>query len=467
MSVKDSNLKHLDFLFWDIVSLCISFVFAYWLRFGEISFWKTENWSILLLVMIFLDIILTFIIRPYKGIFRRNYYQEIRRAFQLTIYNAVITFVIFYVFHIGTVYSRAVLLYTYIFYFCSSVLIKYAWKKHLGSRKHEYIPVFIFSNDQQADTVIRNVMSGDFKRFEILGIYITDGTDRKQIEDIPVFSEFDIDSLLSRNLQEVLVAVQPFALDPEDSKKLVDNGVLVNYSIDALSGIHPEESHIRHMGIINTLAVGSFSFSPGQIFYLGIKRIIDILLGIIGSLFLIPLYIFVKAAYLLDGDKEKVIYRHTRIGKGGKKIRIFKFRSMVPNADKILVELLKDEKYRREWEENQKLDDDPRITKVGKILRKTSVDELPQLLNVLIGDMSIVGPRPLVQGELEAHNGLKLYQKVRPGITGWWGCNGRSDIDYKERLELEYYYVKNVSFSLDFICILRTAKAILQHKGAK
>lgn len=140
---------------------------------------------------------------------------------------------------------------------------------------------------------------------------------------------------------------------------------------------------------------------------------------------------------------------------------------MVPNAGEILQQLLKDEKYRKQWEENQKFDDDPRITKVGAVLRKISIDELPQLINVLMGDMSLVGPRPLVEGELQYHNGLKLYEKVKPGITGWWGCNGRSNIDYSARLELEYYYVKNCSLYLDVLCIIRTIFAVLKEEGAQ
>ena len=128
---------------------------------------------------------------------------------------------------------------------------------------------------------------------------------------------------------------------------------------------------------------------------------------------------------------------------------------------------LKDEKYKKEWEEEQKFSNDPRITKVGRILRKTSIDELPQMINVLKGDMSLVGPRPLVDGELEQHGGLKLYQRVKPGITGWWGCNGRSNIDYRERLELEYYYVRNCSLYLDILCIFRTIVAVIKKDGAQ
>ena len=104
---------------------------------------------------------------------------------------------------------------------------------------------------------------------------------------------------------------------------------------------------------------------------------------------------------------------------------------------------------------------------VGRVIRKTSIDEVPQFWNILKGDMSLVGPRPLVPGELEMHDGLTLYNKVKPGITGWWACNGRSNIGYRERLELEYYYVKNCSFYLDLLCIFRTMIAVLRKDGAK
>lgn len=146
---------------------------------------------------------------------------------------------------------------------------------------------------------------------------------------------------------------------------------------------------------------------------------------------------------------------------------MYKFRTMVPDAEKILEELLEKEEYSKEWENRRKLDSDPRITAVGRFLRRTSLDEIPQVINILKGDMSVVGPRPLVPGELEMHNGLTLYNKVRPGLTGWWACNGRSNIGYKERFELEYYYVKNCSLKLDILCLARTFFAVLRREGAQ
>jgi len=201
--------------------------------------------------------------------------------------------------------------------------------------------------------------------------------------------------------------------------------------------------------------------------YIVIKRLFDIFFSLLGFCILIPLFVAIKVSFMLVGDKGKIIYHQTRVGKDGKLFNIYKFRSMIQNADEVLKDLLKNEKYRTEWEKNQKLEEDPRITKIGRFLRKTSLDELPQLVNILKGDMSIVGPRPLVQGELEDHGGSILYWKVKPGLTGWWACHGRSNLNYKERLEMEYYYINHFSFKLDFICICKTFYYVLTARGAK
>ena len=417
--------------------------------------------------MVLIDVVLTLFFRPYKGIFRRSYYQEIGNSFLLMVYNLIITFVVFYVLKIGTVFSRQVLVMTFIIYFLLSVVVKYAWKKHRSHQRNEEIPLCVVGTSGNVQSVIRNVFADDFKRYDVKGVFITDDKSQMQVEDVPVISGSIAEYVMQNKISEVLITVPSSQLDSNEYKKLAENGVTINLTVEHILGINPESIFLKHVGLYNTFSIGRFQFAPMQSFYLVIKRLMDIVIGLVGSVFLLPLWGIVKIAYLISGDTANVIYRHTRVGKDGKKIRIFKFRSMIPNADEVLKELLKDEHYRKQWEENQKLDDDPRITKVGSFLRKTSLDELPQLLNVLIGDMSLIGPRPLVEGELEFHNGLKLYQRVRPGITGWWGCNGRSDIDYKERLELEYYYVRNVGPYIDFLTIIRTIFALLSKKGAK
>lgn len=200
-----------------------------------------------------------------------------------------------------------------------------------------------------------------------------------------------------------------------------------------------------------------------------IKRTFDIIVSMIGLLFLLPIALIVKLTNICTGDFKKMFYSQIRIGKNGKEFKMYKFRSMVPNADEVLKELLaKDKKAAQEWKENQKLHNDPRITVAGKILRKTSIDELPQLFNVFWGDMSMIGPRPLVKGELDGHNGIhEIYEKVRPGVTGWWAANGRSNLSYKERLDLEYYYCEHASLWLDIKCFFKTIKVVIFKTGAK
>ena len=201
--------------------------------------------------------------------------------------------------------------------------------------------------------------------------------------------------------------------------------------------------------------------------YLIAKRILDVVFSSIMIILTLPVFLIIMLLIHLE-DGSKAIYKQKRIGKKGKIIKIYKFRSIVINAEEVLKEMLKDEKNRVEWQMYQKFSDDHRITKIGKILRKTSLDELPQLFNVLKGDMSFIGPRPLVVGELDDHNGdHEIYESVTPGITGWWASHGRSDTTYDERLKLEYYYIQNISFILDVKCFWATIKAVLLRNGAK
>lgn len=210
------------------------------------------------------------------------------------------------------------------------------------------------------------------------------------------------------------------------------------------------------------------SITKSRVLYKIIKRTFDILVSIIGCILLLPIMIIVKISYIISKDYNSIFYTQTRIGKNGKEFKLYKFRSMIPNADEVLKQLLKKSKYKKEWDRNQKLENDPRITKMGRVLRKTSLDELPQMINVLKGDMSMIGPRPLVKGELDSHNGNhQIYESVRPGISGWWAVNGRSATTYEKRLELEYYYCENCSLILDIKCFFMTITTVLHKRGAK
>lgn len=200
-----------------------------------------------------------------------------------------------------------------------------------------------------------------------------------------------------------------------------------------------------------------------KIIYELIKRLFDIIFGLIGLIILIPISLILKIIYIFNKDFNSIFYSQTRIGKNGKKFKIYKFRTMMPDAEIVLEELLKQDKYKKQWVKNQKIKDDPRITKIGRVLRKFSLDETPQFINILIGNMSLVGPRPLVEGELNNHKGnANLYESVKPGITGWWTCQGKKSMTYKKRLELEYYYIKNRGVYMDIKCIIKTIYIIFK-----
>ena len=207
---------------------------------------------------------------------------------------------------------------------------------------------------------------------------------------------------------------------------------------------------------------------PGiQGWHRAIKRTFDVLAVSVGLILLSPLFLFIAILIKLD-SKGSVFYCHKRIGLNGINIDVWKFRTMVLGADQVLKRyLIKHPELYSEWEETQKLRNDPRITRIGKILRTTSLDELPQLWNVLKGEMSLVGPRPIVEDEIRHYqHKLEIYNQVQPGITGLWQVSGRNDVSYELRVQYDEYYVRNWSIWLDFQILFRTLKVVFQRTGA-
>ena len=197
------------------------------------------------------------------------------------------------------------------------------------------------------------------------------------------------------------------------------------------------------------------------------KRVFDIGSALILLAVFSPIMLFVTCMIWIS-DRQKVIFFHERIGKNGKPFKCLKFRTMCVNADEKLRRLLQDDPAaRREWDATQKLEKDPRITKLGNFLRKTSLDELPQLWNILRGDMSMVGPRPIVDDETRHYGAfIAAYKSVRPGLTGAWQVGGRSDTTYNERVALDVDYIKNSSLFLDTKIVFKTVSTVLLGKGA-
>lgn len=198
-----------------------------------------------------------------------------------------------------------------------------------------------------------------------------------------------------------------------------------------------------------------------------IKTILDFILAFLGIIILSPIYLYI-AYKIKKEDGGKIIYAYDCIGKHGKIFKCYKFRSMIENSQEVLKKYLEDDiRARSEWETFYKLKNDPRITKIGAKLRKSSMDELPQLFNVLKGDMSLVGPRQIVKDEIMKFGKyIDLYYSVKPGITGYWQVCGRSEVDYKTRVEMTVWYINNWSLWLDVKILIKTVSVVLKKTGA-
>ena len=227
-----------------------------------------------------------------------------------------------------------------------------------------------------------------------------------------------------------------------------------------MNNINTNESELE----IKYESIKSRKREKDKLVYNFLKRVFDITLSLIAIVLLSPVFLLVAIIIRVD-SKGKVIFGHERIGKNMSRIKVYKFRTMYANSDEIFNNFTEEQK--REYYINFKLDDDPRITRVGGFLRKTSLDELPQLINILKGDMSIVGPRPIVEKEIPKYGEyMEEVFSVLPGLTGYWQANGRSDTSYEERVEMDRYYLENRSFLLDIKIILKTFISVIKKEGA-
>lgn len=230
---------------------------------------------------------------------------------------------------------------------------------------------------------------------------------------------------------------------------------------ESLKGLKSYSKAFRFIQVVrHKTKTGTYSFS---------KRLFDIIVGLVGTICLLPIMLVVKVANLFSGDRESIIFKQKRIGKNGKEINIYKIRSMVPHAEDVLEELMKnDPKIREEYLTNKKLKNDPRITKVGKFIRKTSLDEFAQFVNILKGDMTVVGPRPYLFREIEDMG--EYYTDIiccKPGLTGLWQVEGRSNVGFVNRCKLDRFYKEHRSMMLDMKIFIKTFISVFKSVGAR
>ena len=230
----------------------------------------------------------------------------------------------------------------------------------------------------------------------------------------------------------------------------------------AAAGLHSFEPRQWEEAPAQVFARSALPASP----YAGPKRVLDVVGAIVLAIVFSPLIFAIIV--LMRRNEGSIIYKHRRIGRHGLAFECLKFRTMVPNAEQVLRELLEsDPAIKAEWVRDHKLRCDPRVTRIGRFLRRTSLDELPQLWNVMRGEMSLVGPRPVVREELLRYGrNVRAYLSAKPGITGLWQVKGRNDTDYRRRVVLDTYYVRNQNLLLDLYILLKTTRVVLGGSGA-
>ncbi len=328
------------------------------------------------------------------------------------------------------------------------------------------IPVVVVGAGRTGALVVATL-----RRWPWLGLrpvaFIDDKPPAECREGLPVIAGIDQGAAQARSagIRHAVLAIP--GLPPERLGPLLDRlaeGFRHVWIAPALPGMPGLVATTREFAQVLVLEVQANLLRPGARFA---KRTLDLALVCAGLPFAL-VFTLVVAVLIPLTSRGPVFYGQTRLGRDGRRFTAWKFRTMVKDADAVLARWLLDHPdLRTEWERDHKLRNDPRVTWVGRFLRKTSLDELPQLWNIIVGDMSLVGPRPIVDAEVPKYGErFALYRKVRPGLTGLWQVSGRNDTTYEERVALDTYYVRNWSVWLDIHIILRTVRVVVCGSGA-
>lgn len=461
------NQFHIVLLIADIICILIAYALSLYIRLGKV-FDVPQIHPILLAVQIATYVTICYTLDIYRGIYKRGYYKEFKSVFEVNAILAAVTFAILYFTQNGAGYSRIVC----IWFFALNILFIYvghiiAKKWVLPGYRHgnNSQKIMVVTTRERANEVIEKLLSEKDGSYYIASAAIIDADVRGQnIMGVEIKAgKSDMYEVALRDVIDAVVVDVPYGMPEiyEMLEKFESMGLtlylLLNETMFGLPNLGIER-------------VGGYIAATSQVSYMSTRQIIakramDIVGGLVGLIFTGILTIFLGPAIKLE-SKGPVFFAQNRVGMNGRIFKIHKFRSMCADAELMKKELEKENKMQGQM---FKIDDDPRITKIGKFIRKTSLDEFPQFWNVLKGDMSLVGTRPPTVDEFERY---ELHHKKRlsmkPGITGLWQISGRSDItDFEEVVKLDTQYIENWNLGLDIRILLKTVGVIFTGRGAE
>ncbi|WP_114193571.1 undecaprenyl-phosphate galactose phosphotransferase WbaP [Edaphovirga cremea] len=398
--------------------------------------------------------------------YRKPFWFELKEIFRTILIFAILdlALVAFSKWH----FSRYVWVFTWTFALILVPLARAITKRTLNKfglwQKH----TIIIGSGKNACDAYAALQSEEVLGFAISGFFSSGKKCEKQMFGVPIItSEQELWRVSDTEHTQFIVALEfdEHVLRDQWLKTLAKNGCRSVSVIPTLRGVPlygTDMSFIFSHEVMILRVSNNLAKRTSRI----VKRTFDIVGSVMILTMLSPVLLIL--AYLVSKDGGKSIYGHERIGRNGEKFKCLKFRSMVTNSQEVLKNLLEnDAQAREEWDKDFKLKNDPRITRVGKFIRKTSLDELPQLLNVLKGEMSLVGPRPVIEKELERYAGdVDYYLMAKPGITGLWQVSGRNDVDYDTRVYFDAWYVKNWTLWNDIAILFKTINVVLKRDGA-
>lgn len=474
-----SWLKRFDFLLFDIFALEISFVISYMIRCGFISedYYMPELYINTAMALVIISVIESIFFQNYDQILKRNEYNEFKSSFKRATYITVMLIVYLYLIRKSSCYSRTIYVITWeltiIFTFTFRQLWKRVVKSVIKGDDKTLSKFIVVTNYERAVNIIKSV-SGSDSVFQVAGIVIVDKEmigDKIGHVDV-VASGTDIEDYLCRNwVDEVFVCLDDNNKNLEE--KIIEDCIIMGITVHRYlaSDLKITSSGVKFVSSIGDYSVLSYSMKILTFRQIVLKRCMDIVGGLVGMIITIIIGIFIAPVIFIKSPGP-VIFKQWRIGRNGKKFQIYKFRSMYLDAEERKAELMAKNKIKDGM--MFKLENDPRIIGgengkgIGNFIRNTSLDEFPQFLNVLKGDMSLVGTRPPTMDEWEKY---KLHHRkrmaIKPGLTGLWQVSGRSDItDFEEVVKLDTEYINNCSISYDILIILKTIKVVLFRKGS-
>lgn len=474
--MNDYNKKHqlieiYGLLLIDIICITVSYVLAYLIRFQEALGILGRGGVDRQIYLFFLLICMlnNFFTDEYKHFFRRGYYYEFLRVVRYNIVLFVMTGFYIYAFRLELEFSRLLLGYFIVTNMVITYLVRIGFKKCMNKyykKSRSSDKIVVVTVRQELENVMHHIEQDAGWSYEIVGIVIMDA-DRigETINNISVIGNRDnIIDVVSQNSVDVVLLYCP-QIEGGELELLIQSflamGIICHSCMERLSFDLPCNSVGKFAGFpVMTYFVNAIDYRRMMA-----KRLMDIVGGSIGLFLMLIVLPFVALAIKID-SKGPVFFSQVRIGKNGRRFKMYKFRSMYVDAEERKKELMEQNEVRGLM---FKMDNDPRVTRTGKFIRRTSIDELPQFWNVVRGDMSLVGTRPPTVDEFEQYNVyFRRRLSITPGITGMWQVNGRSDIaDFDDVVRLDLKYIDEWSLLLDVKIMIQTVVIVLFRKGSK